>query len=233
MTSKTILTPRYIGRDVPWEDALPWIKQRLLSRVSKLKNGCWEYVGYKDLLGYGEMAVQGQNWRVHRLSYVVFKGQIPDGMQVCHSCDFRPCINPAHLWLGTHLDNQRDLIAKGRNPKLSQTHCKRGHDYAIYGRPKRGGGRSCNMCDLGRQRIRTGWPKDLAYSVTPRRGYRPPVAGPIDYKPRKNLSKDHCRRGHLFTPESTYVNPDGRRRCKICQLAAQNRRVYRVEQERP
>ena len=58
--------------------------------------------------------------KVHRLAYELWIGPIPGGMLVCHTCDIPRCVNPNHLFAGTDLDNQRDMIAKGRENRVGQ-----------------------------------------------------------------------------------------------------------------
>lgn len=77
-------------------------------------DACWEWRGGKDKNGYGLLGELGRNWRAHRLSYVIHRGDIPPGMYVLHSCDNPPCCNPAHLRLGTQRDNGADMKARGR-----------------------------------------------------------------------------------------------------------------------
>ena len=64
----------------------------------------------------------------HRVSYEIFKGKIPEGLFVCHSCDVKRCVNPDHLWVGTQQDNMMDHLKKGLAKGASKTHCIRGHD---------------------------------------------------------------------------------------------------------
>jgi hypothetical protein len=73
--------------------------------------------------GYGYFHLNKKNTLAHRTSYFIFKGDIPKGMCVCHKCDVPSCVNPDHLFLGTHKDNSIDMSLKGRNgakPKISK-----------------------------------------------------------------------------------------------------------------
>lgn len=79
------------------------------------ESGCWIWTGDLNEDGYGRVHV-GSNKRVlaHRLSYTAHVGEIPPRGCVCHRCDIPSCINPDHLWLGSHLQNMRDRNRKGR-----------------------------------------------------------------------------------------------------------------------
>jgi len=79
------------------------------------ESGCWEASGFQNEDGYIIWSARGGKTGAHRESYRAFKGDIPAGMSVMHSCDNPPCINPEHLSLGTHSDNMRDSLLKGRS----------------------------------------------------------------------------------------------------------------------
>lgn len=76
--------------------------------------GCWLWFGYRQN-GYGRiMRGSRQHLLAHRYSYETNVGPIPDGLDVLHRCDVSECVNPEHLFLGTHADNMRDMALKGR-----------------------------------------------------------------------------------------------------------------------
>lgn len=89
--------------------------ERLRNSVTVNENGCWiSNLGTKMESAYSRVSGKGQRMVGHRLMYETVNGPIPDGLFVCHKCDTPKCVNPDHLFLGTHKDNMRDMHAKGR-----------------------------------------------------------------------------------------------------------------------
>src|ERR1700744_692885 len=98
------------------------LQQRFFSYVAPAvtSNGCWEWVGAKDLKGYGTLMIRDPHKRLakaHRLSWELHEGAIPAKMCVLHKCDNPSCVNPRHLFIGTQRDNQRDKVEKNRQAK--------------------------------------------------------------------------------------------------------------------
>ena len=130
--------------------------ERFLEKIEEFGGGCWEWTGGKTRAGYGVfwyMKQKGNSILAHRLSYTVFKGDIPKGMQVLHSCDNPSCVNPKHLRVGTHSDNMEDKVARKGGV---QSHCRRGHELSgdnVFINSKEGA-RTCKICRENRRRER-------------------------------------------------------------------------------
>jgi hypothetical protein len=93
--------------------------------ISITESGCWIWIGKLTPQGYGRSSKDYSNTRTsgaHRLSFETYRVPILEGQHVCHVCDIRCCVNPQHLWVGTHADNMRDRTEKGRGTKGRSVH---------------------------------------------------------------------------------------------------------------
>ena len=88
-------------------------KKRFLSKIKKTRY-CWLWEGTIRSKGYGSFKIRNKVYQAHRLSYNLFIGKIPDGLDICHKCDNPTCVNPKHLFVGTASDNMQDCANKGR-----------------------------------------------------------------------------------------------------------------------
>ena len=124
-------------------------------------SGCWLWVGNVDRGGYGTIAKWKKDGRkgsraVHKVIYEILVGDVPDGLQLDHLCEVKPCVNPQHLEPVTPRENtQRSIRSRGlnsvaatlRDSNLAKTHCPHGHPYSgenLYVRPN--GVRECREC---------------------------------------------------------------------------------------
>ena len=91
---------------------------------------CWEWTGRLNAKGYGAATYYGRNSNASRIAWSLSAGVMPPSfLMVCHKCHNAPCCNPAHLYLGTATDNNRDAVVAGRHYKTKRTHCSRGHEF--------------------------------------------------------------------------------------------------------
>lgn len=116
------------GRHVPPPRRTMPVRERFWSKVDRSggAEACWPWQASLARNGYGQFGVGGRAGGMvvaHRVAWELTNGPIPEGLHVLHRCDVRRCVNPAHLFLGTHTDNVRDMWAKGRAG--SQTHPER------------------------------------------------------------------------------------------------------------
>jgi hypothetical protein len=89
------------------------IRENIIKRFRKkykidLNTGCWNWIG-KPKQGYGNFYMKGKAYPAHRASYILFVQHVPSELMVCHGCNNKLCVNPEHLYAGTHLQNMMDL----------------------------------------------------------------------------------------------------------------------------
>lgn len=102
---------RYCGQEVT----------NFWSKVDKKANGCWEFRGVRDRWGYAHHGIKKKRYQAHRLAWQYTHGPIEVGKILLHSCDNPPCVNPAHLRLGTDADNHADMVSRGRSNYLTRS----------------------------------------------------------------------------------------------------------------
>jgi len=101
----------------PRDGTDPVMFQRFMAKVEP-DGECWRWTAFKNWDGYGVFGVKSKAIGAHRAAYMIFSGDIPAGLCVLHSCDRPWCVNPAHLYVGTQLENVRDRVVRGRSGSL-------------------------------------------------------------------------------------------------------------------
>lgn len=173
---------------------------KLLARVEYDTNGgCWLWSGGLNPGGYGSFFVKKSAGKMtrepaHRLSYRLFRGEIPAGLQIDHLCRVRCCCNPAHMETVTaRVNTLRSKATSALN--ALKTHCPLGHEYSPENTWRRRGARICRTCVQAR-RLATGVTKGVG----------------------RGALKTHCLRGHPFSGDNLHI-AGGRRFCRACWSA--------------
>lgn len=129
------------------------LKERFFKRVIKT-DYCWDWVGNKNKYGYGIFLLSKKEtglekslrMRAHRFSYLLHYGELDESLLGCHKCDNPSCVNPLHIFLGTHKDNSDDCTSKNRQRFQKMQYCKNGHPRSSKTTIKNGNKTRCIIC---------------------------------------------------------------------------------------
>lgn len=148
-----------------------WLKYITPAQVVRLaykysinfETGCWEHSYNSHSCGYAVIEFRNCHAHLritalmHRIFYYLYHGPFDDSLFVCHHCDNPKCVNPAHLFLGTHSNNMQDMVNKGRHNYASRTHCKHGHEFTVENTRRNKSdnfrARHCRTCHKERNRL--------------------------------------------------------------------------------
>lgn len=181
-------------------------------------NECWLWVGAVSN-GYGMIGnVDGRPMvGAHRASFFLAHGYWPNVAR--HSCDVKRCVNPAHILDGTHADNSRDAMERGRTAYAQRTTCKYGHPYSNPPRRARSGARLCDVC------VKASNDKWNPYYYAIEKQRRAEA--------RANRPAARCKRGHLLDETATtngrQSNGKPARTCRVCRNEATRARRSRAK----
>jgi hypothetical protein len=181
---------------------------------------CWEWQGWRHPFGHGQI---GRGRRIEGLAYThvvaweVTNGPVPDGMYVCHQCDNPPCVNPAHLFLGTAADNIRDMVRKRRH-SFGEAHASKLTEddvLAIRRRIAKGETQQCVADSFGISRSMVG--KISRFNRWKLSESDPATTEILLSRPARG-EQTHCRNGHSYETAGFYMSKNGARLCKACHI---------------
>lgn len=130
----------------------PLLKRFEEKFIKKSIDECWPWI-YGKHRGYGRFSFDGRPAALaHRVSYILYSGEIPKGMLIIHKCDNKICVNPNHLEIGTQKQNVHDAIYRAKSHRnvreKNKTHCVHGHEYTKENTQYNRGFRKCRECGL-------------------------------------------------------------------------------------
>ena len=189
---------------------------RLFAGIQVTEYGCWQWVGDKQVRGYGRIkirAVRSSHLLVHRLCYQLVHGPIPDGIQIHHKvesgCRGTDCCNPLHMEETT--PRRHVLELSPTSPSSIAAHrdcCAAGHPYTIAStRIEKRGGRTCKIC-----------------AAEKAKEFRRRASGGVRGKPGPRELKSHCIRGHAMEGDNVAIVTNAlgeHRKCKACAVVRQ------------
>ncbi len=196
---------------------------RLWAPVEPNEDGCWIWTGQRTKLDYGRFSLRRKILPVYRVTYMVLVGEIPAGLHLDHLCRVHACCNPAHLEPVTCRENVlRSPIARAAI-NFRKTHCQKGHEFTPENTVAVPTGRGCLTCQRERGRRR--------YAEAKARPYTVDVPSHSKQGQRRE-DPEVCVHGHEFTPENTYIDPSGTKRCRTCRTLQDRRQRAKKKQAR-
>ena len=100
-----------------------FLDKKIEAKIERIpESGCWIWIGPLHHTGYGNFNENGKRTRAHREIFQRLVGSIPKGKFLCHKCDIRSCVNPNHMFIGSHQDNMNDMVNKKRSLFGSKHH---------------------------------------------------------------------------------------------------------------
>lgn len=195
--------------------------------VGDIQTHCWVWTARSNRYGHAQVKLGGGNQGGHRLAYMWLVGPIPLFFVIDHLCRNRLCVNPSHLEAVTARENTR----RGLSPQAAnarKTHCPRGHPYdetnTIWLPNK--AGRRCRACSSSyymEHREQMHAQRNAAY-----RARAEALGKAVLPAPGK---RTHCRNGHPYDAENTYVTSMGHRQCRTCNKRREDERSIRRRQQ--
>ena len=183
---------------------LKLLESRILSKTTKTES-CWIWNGYTERNGYGRITVNDKPYSTHRLSFLLFKGELKENLVIDHSCRNRACLNPEHLRQVTQRENCHENSRASCHLNSLKTHCPKGHEYTEENTKtkttKYGVGRACKECARAYARSKY-----------------------VKRQPKEKIERTACPQGHDYNESNTYVslNRNGTKvkNCRACRTTA-------------